>query len=160
MTCTRASSGKPAPSLRAKRSNPATAVVSAAVTGLPRRCAPRNDEARRASSLQPLDLLRRLVEDGGDFVQPRLVRVVGGDPVPPRREQIAHRALDRPAAGAALALAGSGQPLEQSLDLLGALGEMRLALGGDRKSTRLNSSHLVISYAVFCFKKNKNTSSY
>src|SRR5256885_9504500 len=24
--------------------------------------------------------------------------------------------------------------------------------GGDRKSTRLNSSHLVISYAVFCFK--------
>src|SRR2546426_7180173 len=27
---------------------------------------------------------------------------------------------------------------------------------GDRKSTRLNSSHLVISYAVFCLKKKKN----
>src|SRR2546426_3309350 len=26
---------------------------------------------------------------------------------------------------------------------------------GDRKSTRLNSSHLVISYAVFCLKKKK-----
>src|SRR5256885_12598653 len=26
----------------------------------------------------------------------------------------------------------------------------------DRKSTRLNSSHLVISYAVFCLKKNRN----
>src|SRR5256885_10161710 len=26
----------------------------------------------------------------------------------------------------------------------------------DRKSTRLNSSHLVISYAVFCFKKKKH----
>src|SRR5256885_7769141 len=26
----------------------------------------------------------------------------------------------------------------------------------DRKSTRLNSSHLVISYAVFCLKKNKH----
>src|SRR5256885_11079095 len=26
----------------------------------------------------------------------------------------------------------------------------------DRKSTRLNSSHLVISYAVFCLKKNNN----
>src|SRR5688500_19213279 len=26
---------------------------------------------------------------------------------------------------------------------------------GDRKSTRLNSSHLVISYAVFCLKQNK-----
>src|SRR2546426_8719910 len=27
---------------------------------------------------------------------------------------------------------------------------------GDQKSTRLNSSHLVISYAVFCLKKKKN----
>src|SRR5256885_5770043 len=27
----------------------------------------------------------------------------------------------------------------------------------DRKSTRLNSSHLVISYAVFCLKKKKQT---
>src|SRR2546426_6696696 len=27
---------------------------------------------------------------------------------------------------------------------------------GDRKSTRLNSSHLVISYAVFCLKKKNN----
>src|SRR2546426_9694648 len=29
---------------------------------------------------------------------------------------------------------------------------------GDRKSTRLNSSHLVISYAVFCLKKKKTDS--
>src|SRR5205814_2660516 len=28
--------------------------------------------------------------------------------------------------------------------------------GGDRKSTRLNSSHLGISYAVFCLKKKNN----
>src|SRR5256885_9704468 len=28
---------------------------------------------------------------------------------------------------------------------------------GDRKSTRLNSSHLVISYAVFCLKKKTNS---
>src|SRR5205807_7466753 len=28
--------------------------------------------------------------------------------------------------------------------------------GPDRKSTRLNSSHLVISYAVFCLKKKNN----
>src|SRR5256885_6689527 len=28
-------------------------------------------------------------------------------------------------------------------------------IGVDRKSTRLNSSHLVISYAVFCLKKKK-----
>src|SRR5690349_22544105 len=29
----------------------------------------------------------------------------------------------------------------------------------DRKSTRLNSSHVEISYAVFCLKKKNNTSS-
>src|SRR3712207_7413457 len=34
------------------------------------------------------------------------------------------------------------------------LGE-RAALGEDRKSTRLNSSHANISYAVFCLKKKK-----
>src|SRR5690606_21421006 len=28
-------------------------------------------------------------------------------------------------------------------------------MGGDRKSTRLNSSHVKISYAVFCLKKKK-----
>src|SRR5256885_11321511 len=33
--------------------------------------------------------------------------------------------------------------------------EERLRPQGDRKSTRLNSSHLVISYAVFCLKKKK-----
>src|SRR3989442_11673790 len=34
--------------------------------------------------------------------------------------------------------------------------------GGDRKSTRLNSSHVRISYAVFCLKKKKkhNTRNY
>src|SRR5256885_13297386 len=30
----------------------------------------------------------------------------------------------------------------------------------DRKSTRLNSSHLVISYAVFCLKKKKSKTAY
>src|SRR5256885_6943235 len=33
----------------------------------------------------------------------------------------------------------------------------RFCSSTDRKSTRLNSSHLVISYAVFCLKKKKNT---
>src|SRR3989442_9827853 len=45
-----------------------------------------------------------------------------------------------------------------------AISRQRLALfllafpgarGGDRKSTRLNSSHVRISYAVFCLKKKK-----
>src|SRR2546426_7624273 len=36
---------------------------------------------------------------------------------------------------------------------LRALGEQSRDFARDRKSTRLNSSHLVISYAVFCLKK-------
>src|SRR2546426_7236108 len=43
----------------------------------------------------------------------------------------------------------SGKMAKEVFDALWA-GE-----GGDRKSTRLNSSHLVISYAVFCLKKKK-----
>src|SRR2546426_8614587 len=41
----------------------------------------------------------------------------------------------------------------------GALALLRPSPGAfrDRKSTRLNSSHLVISYAVFCLKKKKKT---
>src|SRR3712207_7304540 len=42
---------------------------------------------------------------------------------------------------------------------LGPVGEAVLDVGGsgrlDRKSTRLNSSHANISYAVFCLKKKK-----
>src|SRR5258708_21684772 len=33
----------------------------------------------------------------------------------------------------------------------------QLYIDPDRKSTRLNSSHQIISYAVFCLKKKKNT---
>src|SRR2546421_9288874 len=34
---------------------------------------------------------------------------------------------------------------------------MHIVIHGDRKSTRLNSSHDQISYAVFCLKKKKKT---
>src|SRR5256885_12193691 len=51
----------------------------------------------------------------------------------------------------AAAVSACGQ--EQCLQLVEALLQ-RLA---DRKSTRLNSSHLVISYAVFCLKKKKQS---
>src|SRR5437588_6124629 len=46
----------------------------------------------------------------------------------------------------------------QRLRLIESLGPdqpQSLAPCGDRKSTRLNSSHTVISYAVFCLKKKK-----
>src|SRR5947208_5459410 len=35
------------------------------------------------------------------------------------------------------------------------VGQDVLVVAGDRKSTRLNSSHQIISYAVFCLKKKK-----
>src|SRR5438874_2464837 len=38
-----------------------------------------------------------------------------------------------------------------------AVARRRLMESEDRKSTRLNSSHVEISYAVFCLKKKKNT---
>src|SRR5258708_26872342 len=52
----------------------------------------------------------------------------------------------------------------QAVDHLGerdlAVAAMHVVdLGTDRKSTRLNSSHQIISYAVFCLKKKKNEKS-
>src|SRR3989449_4337462 len=40
--------------------------------------------------------------------------------------------------------------------IVGGTAAQWLLLGGDRKSTRLNSSHGYISYAVFCLKKKNN----
>src|SRR5436305_9109385 len=48
-------------------------------------------------------------------------------------------------------LAGLGQ--ESVVSVLGEGGLGNIAI--DRKSTRLNSSHVRISYAVFCLKKKK-----
>src|SRR3712207_8725605 len=59
----------------------------------------------------------------------------------------------------------SGQSREASTAVLAQVGhaEFEVPLGGtipayyaDRKSTRLNSSHANISYAVFCLKKKKS----
>src|SRR3712207_7353876 len=55
--------------------------------------------------------------------------------------------------------------VERALDDLVAMmkievnaeGRYRKSTAADRKSTRLNSSHANISYAVFCLKKKKNT---
>src|SRR2546426_11377430 len=49
-------------------------------------------------------------------------------------------------------------PVRERRELFCAVGSHRrrgVGRGRDRKSTRLNSSHLVISYAVFCLKKKK-----
>src|SRR5206468_11310248 len=46
--------------------------------------------------------------------------------------------------------------LKAAFGFIGITPEFVLAEGVDRKSTRLNSSHDQISYAVFCLKKKKN----
>src|SRR5690242_21599710 len=49
-----------------------------------------------------------------------------------------------------------GGAIGKVADLLGDHGESAAHVAGtDRKSTRLNSSHMSISYAVFCLKKKK-----
>src|SRR3712207_7275892 len=73
--------------------------------------------------------------DGGRAGQ----KVVGRDFDDAQVEVAAHREVVRPARGERV---GSAE---------GDVG----AAAGDRKSTRLNSSHANISYAVFCLKKKK-----
>src|SRR2546427_11149939 len=54
---------------------------------------------------------------------------------------------------------GGGARVEQRLQVAAATrGEDADGQALDRKSTRLNSSHSQISYAVFCLKKKRNTS--
>src|SRR5256885_9105832 len=60
----------------------------------------------------------------------------------------------RASRGAAPLSNGSRHPVPRSRDPRPPRG---LPISRDRKSTRLNSSHLVISYAVFCLKKKKLT---
>src|SRR5256885_10282038 len=45
-----------------------------------------------------------------------------------------------------------------AVDEVGAIISVGDGIARDRKSTRLNSSHLVISYAVFCLKKKERES--
>src|SRR5438552_14719935 len=61
-------------------------------------------------------------------------------------------------AGDAPAAAGPDQRRQRERALHCAPGKLTAASGvsmQDRKSTRLNSSHQIISYAVFCLKKKK-----
>src|SRR5256885_6373941 len=57
------------------------------------------------------------------------------------------------------ALRGPHRPVahDRAITTLRFLSPPHPDLLGDRKSTRLNSSHLVISYAVFCLKKKKTS---
>src|SRR2546426_2022541 len=80
---------------------------------------------------------------------------------PPRSTLFPYTTLFRSAASrTGLEVAAGDDDARQTLPLSAGIGIDRAHRGwgrrttrGDRKSTRLNSSHLVISYAVFCLKK-------
>src|SRR5688572_31075115 len=79
---------------------------------------------------------------------------------PPRSTLFPYTTLFRslvPQSGRAQHGAGGRPGAEPPRLASGALGRSRQAAAGpaDRKSTRLNSSHSQISYAVFCLKKKK-----
>src|SRR3989475_9391574 len=84
---------------------------------------------------------------------------------PPRSTLFPYTTLFRSHQGARLAVtddplpaAHDPGPLVDHVDLVAPAPERRARVGGDardRKSTRLNSSHSQISYAVFCLKKKK-----
>src|SRR6267142_5158228 len=103
----------------------------------------RLDDRQRALTLRQLgqdDALQRLLVLGHDEVA----------------HALAHLGLDRRqlAADVVHVLAADGQ-LGLELRVVGAEAELDAAVRRDRKSTRLNSSHMSISYAVFCLKKKK-----
>src|SRR5205085_12679527 len=88
------------------------------------------------------------------FPYTTLFRSLGGQPVRRPVELEVGRLLPRRPEGAPLRKPGGGlleEPVQAEL-------ARQLPVGGvevDRKSTRLNSSHSQISYAVFCLKKKK-----
>src|SRR5690625_3503862 len=86
-------------------------------------------------------------------------------------DRASERANQQAAAQAAADTDSAPQPLESVLQpgetFIGAVENQRISVRGeyepegqllDRKSTRLNSSHVAISYAVFCLKKKTNNS--
>src|SRR5205807_9963142 len=86
---------------------------------------------RRSSDLEAPDVLSQglewLTHRGTEEVRAARERILGASP-PPRDVPAGKTVLD----------------------------EVEGKWPGDRKSTRLNSSHLVISYAVFCLKKKNS----
>src|SRR5947207_9925949 len=85
---------------------------------------------RRSSDLNP---------NGTSAQENQAIRSLKGD----------SRAPDTVDVGPSFAIAGASEGLYKPYKVA------TYKTNGDRKSTRLNSSHTVISYAVFCLKKNK-----
>src|SRR5690606_41836135 len=72
-----------------------------------------------------------------------------------RSKAPARMLIDRPFAARQIAHAGNAVDHHFAHVMHRGPDQREHALGRDRKSTRLNSSHVKISYAVFCLKKKK-----
>src|SRR5204863_10127248 len=76
-------------------------------------------------------------------------------PPPPRPTLFPYTTLFRSVPAYAMAkLRGLADRHAEAMQIAVSSG-VTIAMGTDRKSTRLNSSHVEISYAVFCLKKKK-----
>src|SRR2546430_13623230 len=78
---------------------------------------------------------------------------------PPRSTLFPYTTLFRSSEGLASTMGAAADSPDRRIER----GEARRLVArslGDRKSTRLNSSHSQISYAVFCLKKKKSISHY
>src|SRR5256885_6627167 len=73
---------------------------------------------------------------------------------PPRSTLFPYTSLFRSRGTSGAALVVQHDPPERGI-VKAAMVRQAAAARTERKSTRLNSSHLVISYAVFCLKKKK-----
>src|SRR2546422_4607669 len=76
---------------------------------------------------------------------------------PPRSTLFPYTTLFRSALLAAPPLALLAASRDSDAPVVAAGAALAAALWTDRKSTRLNSSHGYISYAVFCLKKKNHT---
>src|SRR5438445_9031132 len=129
----------------------------------------RRPEVRRAAE-EPGNVLREQVEHlarglpAGDAL--RIRREDGEVAIPPRRQVSSLHLIDlarqlgvlrpvrREERSPSASSRGAARPDARGEVLADAVGDQELCLL-DRKSTRLNSSHANISYAVFCLKKKK-----
>src|SRR5690625_6589051 len=90
------------------------------------------------------------IEGRGPFMQEILRQSIAGRDGSYRIER---RIPERPLNVEGRILAKSKEDLREKVNYLNRI----LYTNEDRKSTRLNSSHVAISYAVFCLKKKKAT---
>src|SRR5690625_5849874 len=87
-----------------------------------------------------------------DYRANGVLRRLSTTPMRPQGVLVAHVVINIVAVVVASALA-----ITAALLVFGSPMPQQPLLGQDRKSTRLNSSHVASSYAVFCFKKKKDT---